>query len=254
MEPPTVSTVPGQSGGGLDLQIKLHDIGDYTDVDDFRSIISGSFVAINMALALGRMGALKSVSFNSYFDTFGLEGILANTSLAVLVIQVARFLYTRFYSVGGRPWSPLVFFAIVGSVQVIHDLLFYFGAINILPSGMNEMIDALKAYAKENGSRAVGGHAIFIIVASLFAMLTKDISFLNQFIIVTLTFYLLPFIISIIAPKNRVQAVAAAPAPSSIAKEERGPQVGGAGPLAGPTVLSPKKEGFRMYGANGMLV
>jgi hypothetical protein len=254
MEPPTVSTVstvPGQSGGGLDLQIKLHDIGDYTEVNDFRSIISGSFVAINMALALGRMGALKSVTFNSYFDIFGLEGILANTSLAVLVIQVARWVYTRFYAAGGRPWSPLVFFAIVASVQTVHDLIFFYGAVNILPSGINEMIDALKAYAKENGSRAVGGHAIFIVVASLFAMLTKDISFLNQFLIVTLTFYLLPFIISIIAPKNRAQAQAPAPPPAP--KEEGRPQ-GGAGPLAGPTVLSPKKEGFRMYGANGMLI
>ena len=236
-----------QGGAANDFQFKLHDIGDYQNVDDFFPIFSGSMTAINIALALGRMGVLGSVTFNSYFDTFGLEGILSNTSLAVIVIQLARWLYTKFYTVGGRPWSPLVFISIVAGVQLIHDLILYFGAINVLAPGKNEMIDALRAYASENGSRAIGGHVIFILVCALFAMLFKDLSFLTTFVIVTVTFYLLPFVIAIIAPR----AVPVVKAPAQPAQATPASQ--GNGPRVGPTVLSPKREAFTMYGANGML-
>lgn len=268
MESPTTE---GQSGGGSgsggsggsgglgstiaayvgDIQIKLHDISDYTDVYGFRPIISGSLVAMNIAIALSKLDVLQSVTFNSYFDTFGLEGILANMSLTIILMQISRWIYTKIYSFGGRPWSPLVFLAIVAGVQTFHDIIFFYGIINQLNPGKNDMIDALKEYAKENGSRAVGGHAIFLMVCALFAMLMKDISMLNSFLIVSLTFYLLPFIISIIKPKVILKTEK--PTKTAEVPEKRTNVFQGAGPLAGPTVMSPKKEAFTMYGANGIL-
>jgi hypothetical protein len=245
-----------QEGGGGDLiQLKLHDIGDYSNVDDFRPMISGSLVSMNIALALGRMGALQSNTFNTYFDTFGLEGILANTSLVVLVIQAARWLYTRFYTAGQKPWSPLVFMAVLLATQVVYDMIFYFGIVNQLPPGNNEMVDALKAYAKENGPRALGGQSIFVLVAALFAMLLKEVSFVTSFVIVTLTFYLLPYIISIIAPRSKraAEPVKQQAQPQAQAQQQK-VSTGGNGPLAGPTIMSPKREAFTMYSANGMLV
>jgi hypothetical protein len=259
MESPAVAATLQEGGGDL-IQLKLHDIGDYSEVDDFRPMISGSLVSMNIALALGRMGALKSNSFNTYFDTFGLEGILANTSLVVLIIQAARWLYTRFYTAGQKPWSPLVFMAVLLATQVSYDLLFYFGIVNQLPPGNNEMVDALKAYAKENGPRALGGQSIFVLVAAFFAMLLKEVSFVTSFVIVTATFYLLPYIISIIAPRNQrviPMRTAAETQEHQGQQKQAAPKVsmGGNGPLAGPTIMSPKKEApFTMYSANGMLV
>jgi hypothetical protein len=264
MESPTTE---GQSGGGSgsggfggtiasyvgDIHIKLHDISDYNDVYGFRPIISGSLVAMNIAITLSKLDVLQSVTFNSYFDTFGFEGILANMSLLVILMQISRWVYTKFYSVGGRPWSPLVFLAIAVGVQVFHDTIFFYGIINQLKPGKNDMIDALKEYANENGPRALGGHAIFLMVCALFAMLMKDISMLNSFLIVTLTFYLLPFIISIIKPKSKVPVKAENPTKTTEVPEKRTNVFQGAGPLAGPTVMSPKREAFTMYGANGML-
>lgn len=254
MESPTVGATLQEGGGDL-IQLKLHDIGDYAEVDDFRPIISGSLVSMNIALALGRMGVLKSNTFNTYFDTFGLEGILANTSLVVLIIQAARWLYTRFYTAGQKPWSPLVFMAVLLATQVTYDMIFYFGIVNQLPPGNNEMVDALKAYAKENGPRALGGQSIFVLVAALFAMLLKEVSFVSSFVIVTATFYLLPYIISIIAPRRAAPAAVQQQQKQAPAQpQQQKVTSGGNGPLAGPTIMSPKREAFTMYSANGMLV
>lgn len=189
-------------GGAGEGGLRLGDIGDYTELSDLASVGSASLVSINLALIGGRMGGLGGFSLNTYFDTFGLEGYLANMALILLLFQVARWGYTSFYNVAGsKAWSPFVFLSILIAVQLVHDLIFYYGAINVLPSGTNEMIDVLKRYAKENGTRALGGHSIFLVVVGLLAMLLKETTFLVGSMITLGAVYLMPFIITTFGPK-----------------------------------------------------
>ena len=180
---------------------RLGDIGDYKNADDIIPIGSATVFVINVAAMLTRMGYVGGKSLNTFFDTFGLEGILANASLIVIMFQVARYGYTKFYAESGKAWSPFVFVCALIVVQILHDLVFYFGVINIMPSGNNEMIDAMKKYSQENGSRALASHAGFLIFVAVAAMFLKERSLM--FIVMTsvVTLYLLPFVLTTFGPK-----------------------------------------------------
>lgn len=178
----------------------LGDIGDYKDLNDIAPIISSSIIGMNVVVVLSKFGSLGGFSMNAYFDTFGLEGILANTSFLMIIFQMARWAYTTFYTSGDRPWSPFVFICMLIGVQFIHDIFFYYGVIKSIPSGKNDIIDALKKYANENGSRALTGHAVFLIFIGVVAMLLKESSFLFTFIVVNLTLYSLPFMLTTLGP------------------------------------------------------
>ena len=178
----------------------LGDIGDYKDVGDIVAIASASLIGTDLAILLSRGVGAGGYSLNSYFDTFGLEGALANISFVVLIFQITRWFYTTFYAVG-RPWSPFVFVCMLISAQVIHDLIFYHGVLKSIPAGKNEMIDALKRYAAENGSRALTAHVGFLIIVGVVAMFLKESSMIFISILVTLSLYSLPFLLNTAGPK-----------------------------------------------------
>ena len=204
------------NGGGASDGLRLGDIGDYKDMSDLGSIASASLVGINLALIGGRVGGLGGFSLNTYFDTFGVEGYLANIALLILLFQFARWGYSSFYNVAGsKAWSPFVFLCFLVGVQLIHDMIFYYGAINSLPSGKNEMIDVLKRYAKENGARALGGHSLFLVVIGLLSMLLKESTLIMSFMITLAAVYLMPFIITTLGPKPP-------PPPPAAEKKEAG--------------------------------
>jgi hypothetical protein len=206
---------------------KLGDIGDYKSADDIIPIGSATIVAINFATILTRMGVIGGQSLNTYFDTFGLEGILANVSLIVIMFQVARWGYTSFYA-KTHAWSPFVFVCLLIFVQLIHDLLFYYGAINLVPTGNNEMIDALKRYSKEHGPRALAAHAAFLIFVGAIAMFFKERSMIFTIIVVTITMYMLPYAITTFGPKP--------PAPIAVKAEQESQK---------PNPQKPTSQGFR---------
>lgn len=188
-------------GGGTSELFVLGDIGNYKNVDDFAPIVSASLIGMNFAVTLSRFGSMGGFSMNAYFDTFGLEGILANTSFLVIMFQLTRWAYTTFYTSGERPWSPFVFVCILISIEFLHDLIFYYGPLKSIPAGKNDMIDALKRYAAENGSRALAGHAAFLIFVAVIAMFLKESTFVFTFIVISVTLYMLPFMITTLGPR-----------------------------------------------------
>ena len=190
-----------KGGGDADDYFRLEDIGDYTHVEEIFPIGVATLFVINIVITLARMGVAGGKSLNAYFDNFGLEGILTNTSLVVLLFQVARFAYTSFYTTGGRPWSPLVFVCVLVVVQILHDLMFYYGVVKQLSFGKNEMVDVLKKYSEENSSRALAGHAAFMIAVAIAAMLFKDKSLLFLVTMSVVSLYILPLALATMGPK-----------------------------------------------------
>lgn len=197
-------------GGGDNF--RLGDIGDFKETDDLWSIASAALVSMNVGLAATRLGGLGGLSLNTYFDTFGIEGYLANISWVTLLFQAARWLYTTFYTIGAaKSWSPFVFVCVLIFVQLIHDLLFYYGLIRIVPGGKNEIVDALRKYANENGSRALLGHAVFLIFTAFVAMWLKETTFIFSLFVVNLAIYFMPLLITTFGPKLAPPPVAKAP-------------------------------------------
>ena len=187
------------AGGGSGFT--LSNIGDYKKVEDLYVIGSASLFTLFLSVIAARIGGLGGLTLNTYFDMFGLEGVLSNTMLVTLILQISRYFYTVFYGASGKAWSPFVFICIVLVLQVLHDLLFYYGVINILPSGKNEMVDMLKQYAAENKLKAVGAHSTFLIVTAIVAMVMKDMTDLQQLIIPGVVLYMLPYFLSVVTKK-----------------------------------------------------
>jgi hypothetical protein len=186
--------------GGSVEAFRLGNIGNFAEVDDFYPMAIASVFGINLAIAGARVGNVGGASLNTYFDAFGLEGILANVALIILILQISRFGYTKGYGLT-KPWSPFVFVCILLIVQFVHDLIFYYGAINILPSGKNEMIDALKEYSREHGRSALGAHAFLLIVVAAAAMIFKETSALVRIVVIATLFYMMPYVITMVKPR-----------------------------------------------------
>jgi len=186
--------------GGAAEGFRLGDIGNYTEVADFYPIGIASLFGINLAIAGARLGNIGGVSLNTYFDTFGLEGVLANLALIMIIFQITRWIYTIGYA-GSKTWSPFIFICILLGIQFLHDIIFYYGAINVAPSGVNEMIDLLKGYAKQNGSTAMGGHAVLIGVIGGLAMIFKETTIIVRMCIIIGTIYAMPYLIAMARSK-----------------------------------------------------
>jgi hypothetical protein len=208
--------------GGAAEGFRLGDIGNYTEVADFYPIGIASLFGINLAIASARLGNIGGASLNTYFDTFGLEGVLANAALITIIFQITRWIYTVAYA-GSKPWSPFIFICILLAVQFAHDIIFYYGAINVLPSHMNEMIDLLKGYAKHNGATALGGHALLIGVIGGLAMIFKETTIVVRLCIIIGTIYAMPYLIAMARskPVQEVEKVKEAPKEE---EKEREPQ------------------------------
>lgn len=186
-------------GGGS--SIYLSDIGNYRNIDDVYTIINSALFTLTLSLLATRIGNLGGFSLNTYFDVFGIEGVLSNTMLITLMFQITRYFYTILYANFDKSWSPFVFICGLIGVQIIHDLLFYYGVINLLPSGKNDMIDSLKQYSKENSTAAIGGHSTILIITVLVAMITNDMDMISKFMLLGIILYSLPYILSIVPKK-----------------------------------------------------
>lgn len=198
-------------GGGS--SIYLSDIGDYRNIDDIYTIVNSSLFTLTLSLLATRIGNLGGYSLNTYFDLFGIEGVVSTTMLMAIIFQLARYFYTVLYAKADKSWSPFVFICAVIVVQILHDVLFYYGAINLLPAGKNEMIDVLKQYAKENTVAAIGGHSALMLVTALVAMMINDMDIVLKIVMFGIVLYGLPYILSIVHKKP-------APPPPPPKKEE----------------------------------
>jgi hypothetical protein len=80
-------------------------------------------------------------------------------------------------------------------------MIIYYGPLKSIPAGKNELVDSLKRYAGENGSRALTGHAAFLIFVGVIAMFLKESSSLFTFVIMAITLYTIPFMLTTAGPR-----------------------------------------------------
>jgi hypothetical protein len=205
------SSYLGQTGGGTNFQ--LADIGDYKSLDDIFVISNASIFSLLLLTIATRIGGLGGNVLNTYLDMFGLEGILSNTMLFVILIQIARYLYTTLYTSYGKAWSPLVFLCFVLATVSLNDIFFYYGVINVVPSGTNEMVDVLRAYSKNSTLHTLGGHLAILALTTLVAMVISNMDMLMRILSIAFILFLFPFVLSIVSKKP-------APPPPVVKKEE----------------------------------
>ena len=93
-------------------------------------------------------------TINVWYDRFGLSAVIADVLIIILGILLAQYLYRTFI----KPtygWNVYIFSALVVAIQIVHDLLFYFGVILPIPKGHNGMMDVFKTYSDRGGFKVV---------------------------------------------------------------------------------------------------
>jgi len=190
-----------EGGGTQTSDFQLSDIGNYRDVDDIYIIGSSSIFTLLLFTIATRLGNFGGLTLNTYFDMFGMEGVLSNTMMLMLVLQATRYIYTIYYSSSDKSWSPFVFLCIILVIQAIYNAILYFGVINVLPSGKNDMIDIIKEYIKENNTNVIIGQSVLLLFTAIVAMIMKDMGTIQLFIITSLVLYTFPFILAFVSKK-----------------------------------------------------
>jgi uncharacterized protein YacL len=128
--------------------MKLLDILSAVVVVDFVTIILSKF------LHLGK-------SLDKWYAKFGMTAVLSDCLIIVLGIQLALLFEPQ------AGWFHLLMMAM--AIQIVHDIWFYFGVIQPVPQGQNEIIDLFKEYAQENSWKIVVADSLMVISTVILA-------------------------------------------------------------------------------------
>lgn len=134
-------------------------------------------------------------TINTWYDRFGLSAVIADVLIIVLGFMIGQYVYKTFFS-SVYGWNPLIFGALLVFIQVVHDLLFYFGVILPVPQGHNAMIDVFKVYAERGGAKVVAADSAMMLgsfgIASLLAGAAPQLTTFSGI----LALYALPYILT----------------------------------------------------------
>jgi hypothetical protein len=181
--------------------LKLADIGNYENMNDFSTIgLSGLFTGLLMIFS-ARVGGFGGLPLNTFFDMFGIEGVITIVTFIVVLFQITRYLYTAFYEKSGKTWSPFVFICFLLGAHLIHDLVFYYGIVSQLPKGKNDMIDILRALAANHKVYTLVAHSAILVATALIAMILHEVSDLAKLIVFVVMLYITPYALAIQYPK-----------------------------------------------------
>ena len=185
------------TGGGTSSLIHLSNIGKYEVIDDFATIANAGLFTTVLTIISARIGGLGGFSLNTYFELFGLEGIVSCVMMITILFQITRYFYTTMYGTYERVWSPFIFICFLVGVQVTYDLAFYYGVVNVLKKGQNYMVDIIRAYVNENKLGALGGHTVFMVLTALVAMIMNESSDLSKIVLFGVLAFLVPYALAI---------------------------------------------------------
>jgi hypothetical protein len=184
--------------GSRKLPSKTADIGDYRNVGDLTYIlIAVLIVDVIVIFAVRYLPEIFGAPINRWYDLFGLNAVIADVMIIVIGFMVARHLWILFVQPKYSPgkWSALKFTGLTVAVQLVHDLLFYFGVILQVPRGHNMMMDVFRQYAESGGWKILGADAAMMVGSAGIAMLLKSLPMYHVAAVAALTVYSLPYIL-----------------------------------------------------------
>lgn len=174
---------------------KLEDISEDENLWDWTYIFVGVILVEVIIIILTRFFPdTFGKSLNIWYNRFSLSAVIADVFILLLGFAISRYIYTE-YLYEKYDWNPLYFTGTTVVVQVIHDILFYFGVIRQVPQGQNAMIDVFKEYAQSGGAKIIAADSAMIAASSILAMLLKGVSGQYVMFIGLLAMYTVPYVL-----------------------------------------------------------
>ena len=216
-EQPPVHSLPAQGatggGGGKAVQQKPQedielqfedmrgakkDISDYKRISDFFYILIAVIAVDVFVIVMARhFPDIFGSTLNRWYDLFGLNAVIADVVIIVIGFVIGRYVYSTWVKekfVNGE-WSPVWFTGTLVVIQLLHDLMFYFGVVKQLPPGLNSMIDLLKTYGESGGFKILLGDAAMMTASSFLAMTLKASAGHIVSTVGLVALYVLPYIL-----------------------------------------------------------
>ena len=106
----------------------FENISDFNKVEDYLPIVNGAMNADIIIIFLVFHGVFKSLYIKQWYKTFNLSACIMDISILILIIIFTRFLYSYFFT----EYSLLKFTGLAVTIQILHDLLFYYFFKNLL--------------------------------------------------------------------------------------------------------------------------
>jgi hypothetical protein len=183
-------------GGGTKSASFVPDISNYKDLNLLLIIVTAITILDVIVLFFARyFPDWLGEPLNKWYDKFEFLAVLSDVLIIAIGFILAQVTYTHFFS-EKYGWNVWIFLALLVGIQVVHDLIFYFGVIKPLPEGHNKMIDIFKEYAASGGWKILFGDAILMLGSALIAFALKDQS---PFVIATAgigALYTMPYILN----------------------------------------------------------
>jgi hypothetical protein len=172
------------------------DISDYEENLDWVHILLAILIVDILVIVLIRhFPDTFGRWINLWYNRFGLLAVLADVFIIAVGFAIARYVYSE-YIYPKADWSALFFTGTTVGVQLLHDILFYFGVILPIPSGTNSMIDVFKQYAESGGAKILAADAAMMVGSSVIAMILKAAPFHAVITTGLVAIYALPYVLT----------------------------------------------------------
>jgi len=186
------------------MEFEFPDISNFNEVSDLLFIFFGILTVDVTVLFLARYYKVGGRYLNEWYDQFNVLAVLADVMIIFIGFLIARYLYTQILFTKFE-WNVVYFLLLLITVQVLHDLFFYFCVIKPIAVGQNEMMDTFKKYANDLGGVIIGGDALLMIGSAMVAMLYKWMP-AHAFVSASSIFvYVMPYILFTRNPYNVVE-------------------------------------------------
>ena len=167
------------------------DISNFYNTSDYLPILNGAVNADLIIIFLLYHGVFNSLYLKKWYKKYQLSAVLADVLILVIGIIITRFLYKYLFN-AFNIWK---FTGLAVSIQIIHDLLFYW-FFSTIPVGYNAMLDFFKDYAKEVGSGAILGDSFMMFLTSLLSSHFATYTLNSNIIILIISVYFFPYMIN----------------------------------------------------------
>ena len=193
---PTPIITSTMMGGATKSASFVPDISNYKDLNLLVIIITAITILDVIVMFFARyFPDWLGEPLNKWYDEFQFLAVLADVLIIAIGFVLAQVVYTNYFS-ATYGWNVWIFLAILVGIQLIHDLIFYFGVIKPLPEKHNRMIDIFKEYAKSAGGKILFGDAILMLGSALIAFALKDQSPFTIAIAGIGALYTMPYILN----------------------------------------------------------
>ena len=168
--------------------MRLQDISHFSKTSDYLPLLNGAIITDLFVILRLILGQFQSTTLRSWYNLYGIAGVLADVLSIVIGIVIARFIYPFFF----RTFSWFTFCIVAVSVQMIHDLLFA-QLFMYVPRGKSRILDTFKDYANEMGATILLADAAMILSTIFLGAFFASLSPNTNILILIVSLYLVPY-------------------------------------------------------------